>query len=61
VVRCEEDTHTAAADEDSSNLSPLVADVEEGERDDDNTDDRPEVEELRLRMVSVERAYGFAG
>jgi hypothetical protein len=46
VVGCEEHTHSAAADEDSSYLGPFVAHAEEGEGDDYDADYGPEVEEL---------------
>jgi len=52
VVGCKEDTHAAAADEDSSYLGPLVADTKDEEGDDYNTDNGPEIEELGLLEVS---------
>ncbi len=46
MVGCEEHTHAAAADEDPGYLGPFVAYVEEGEGDDYDADNGPEVEEL---------------
>lgn len=46
VVGCEQEAHTGDTDEDTSNLSPVVSHLEEDERDCDNDDNGPEVDEL---------------
>lgn len=53
VVRSEEDAHASTAEQDSRNLNPLVAHLEEGEGYDDNHDDGPEVEELSRENIGV--------
>jgi len=46
VVGGEEDAHTADAEEDAGVLREMVTHVEEDERDDDNNDNGPEVNQL---------------
>ena len=53
VVRRDEYAHTANANEDSDDLSPVVAHAEEYEGDDDDHDDGPEVDELGAEDVGV--------
>ncbi|KAH6604416.1 hypothetical protein Trco_007862 [Trichoderma cornu-damae] len=53
VVGGEEDAHAAAADEDADDLEGLVAHAQQGEGDDDDADDGPEVEQLGGQEVGV--------
>ena len=46
VIGGKEDAHAADAEEDAGILCEVVAHVEEDERDDDNNDDGPEVDQL---------------
>ena len=54
MVRCEEQAHSTAADEDADDLSPLVAHAENEERDQNDADDGPEVEKLSLYSLAVD-------
>ena len=53
MVGCQQDTHAAAADEDTDDLEDLVAHLEEEKGDDDDTHDGPEVEQLSGEQVGV--------
>ena len=46
VVRAEEDANTTDANQDTHNLCPMVANVEDDKRYNDNNDNRPEIDEL---------------
>lgn len=53
VIRGKQDTHATAADEDANDLEQLVAYTKQEERDDDNADDGPKVEQLGGQQVGV--------
>ncbi|TFB00587.1 hypothetical protein CCMA1212_007476 [Trichoderma ghanense] len=53
VVRGQQDAHAAAADEDAEDLEELVAHAQQQERDDDDADNGPEVEQLGGQQVGV--------
>lgn len=53
VVRGNEHAHTAAADKDAEDLDPSVANLEEDEGNDDDTDNGPEVDELGREKVGI--------
>lgn len=53
MVAGQQETHATAGDQNADDLEDLVADLEQAERDDDNTDDGPEVEQLGREQVRV--------
>lgn len=53
VVRGKQDAHATAADEDTNDLEQLVAHTQQEERDDDDADDGPKVEQLGGQQVGV--------
>ena len=53
MVGRDEYAHAAYANEDSDDLGPVVAHAEEDERDDDDHDDGPEVDELGAQDIGV--------
>lgn len=53
VITANQNTHTTTADQDTNDLEDSVADLEKEERDDNDTDNSPEVDQLRRQNVGV--------
>lgn len=53
MVTANQDAHTTTADQDTNDLEDSVADLEKEERDDNDADNGPEVDQLRRQNIGV--------